>query len=60
MMRKAKRRASEEWSVSIAGYFRENKKMFRRGINEVRKCSQRVIYVCAKFKGEGIGLGGWK
>ena len=37
MVREAKKRVNEEWTLSIAENFKENKKIFRKGVNEVRK-----------------------
>ena len=37
MVREAKKRANEEWTLSIAENFKENKKKFWKGVNGVRK-----------------------
>ena len=37
MVREAKKRVNEEWTLSIAENFKENKKIFCKGVNEGRK-----------------------
>ena len=37
MVREAKKRVNEEWTLSIADNFKENKKKFQKGVNVVRK-----------------------
>ena len=37
MVREAKKRVNEEWTLSIAKNFKENKKKIRKRVNEVRK-----------------------
>ena len=37
MVRKARKRVNEEWTLSIAENFKEKKKIFWKGVNEVRK-----------------------
>ena len=37
MVREAKKRVNEEWTVSIADNFKENKKKIWKGVNETRK-----------------------
>ena len=37
MVREVKKRANEEWTLSIAENFKENQNKFWKGINEVRK-----------------------
>ena len=37
MVREPRKRVNEEWTLSTAENFKENKKKFRRGVNEVRK-----------------------
>ena len=37
MVGKAKKRVNEEWTLSIAENFKENKKTFWKGVNDVRK-----------------------
>ena len=37
MVREVKKRVNEQWTLSIAENFKENKKIFWRGVNEVRK-----------------------
>ena len=36
MVREARKRVNEEWTLSIAENFKENKKTFWKGVNEVR------------------------
>ena len=37
MLRKTKKTVNDEWTLSIAENFKENKKMFWKGINEVKR-----------------------
>ena len=37
MVRRAKKRVNREWTLSIDKNFKENKKKFWKGVNEIRK-----------------------
>ena len=37
VVRETKKRANEEWTLSIAEKFKENNKQIWKGVNEVRK-----------------------
>ena len=51
MVREAKKRVNEEWTLSIAENFKENKKKFWKGVNEVKKVKSLRPFFYKKFDG---------